>query len=117
MFMKETDLLDVLLRKWKSPEPTPELDQRVMSAYRSAVRPERSVPAWRQFWTTRVSVPAPALLLAALSILILLFWWRPSAAPVQAPETPGAVTSLNISGFRPLPNGEARVVPAMEVKK
>ncbi len=116
--MRETDSLDVLLRKWKSPEPTPELDQRVMSAYRSAVRPERSsVPAWRQFWTTRVSVPAPALVLAALSIIILFFWWRPSAAPVTSPETPGAVTRLNVSGFQPLPNGEAHVVPAMEVKK
>jgi hypothetical protein len=27
------------------------------------------------------------------------------------------VTRLNASGFRPLPNGEARVVPAMEVQK
>lgn len=116
--MREPDLLDVLLRKWKLPEPTAEFDQRVTSAYRSAVRPERSsVPAWRQFWTTRVSVPAPALVLAALSIFILFFWWRPPAAPVTPPETPGAVTRLNVSGFQPLPNGEARVVPAMEVKK
>jgi hypothetical protein len=116
--MRETDWLDALLRKWKSPEPTAELDQRVIAAYRSAVRPERSsVPAWRQFWTTRVSVPAPVLVLAALSIVILFFWWRPATTPVTSPETPGAVTRLNVKGFQPLPNGEARVIPAMEVKK
>jgi hypothetical protein len=42
---------------------------------------------------------------------------RPSAAPVASPVTSGVVTRLNASGFRPLPNGEARVVPAMEVQK
>ena len=65
--MREPDSLDALLREWKSPEPTAELDQRVTSAYRSAVRPPRSsAPVWRQFWTMRVSVPAPALVVAAL---------------------------------------------------
>ncbi len=116
--MREPDSLDALLREWKSPEPTAELDQRVASAYRSAVRPPRFSPrGWRQFWTMRVSVPAPALLAAALAIVALFFWLRPSAAPAASPETSGVVTRLNASGFQPLPNGEARVIPAMEVQK
>ncbi len=116
--MREPDSLDVLLREWKPPEPTAELDRRVTSAYRSAVRRPRFSPrAWQQFWTMRLSVPAPALVAAALAILTLFFWWRPSAAPAASPETSGVVTRLNVSGFQPLPNGEARVVPAMEVKK
>ncbi len=36
--MREPDSLDALLREWKSPEPPGELDRRVTSAYRSAVR-------------------------------------------------------------------------------
>ena len=116
--MREPDSLDALLREWKSPEPTAELDQRVRSAYRSAVRPPRfSSRVWRQFWAMRVSVPAPALLAAALAIFALFFWLKPVAAPAESPETSGVVTRLNAHGFQPLPNGEARVVPAMEVQK
>ncbi|HEV2687037.1 MAG TPA: hypothetical protein VGV35_00745 [Bryobacteraceae bacterium] len=116
--MTEPDSLDALLRQSTSPEPTAELDQRVMSAYRSAVHPPRFSPrVWRQFWTMRVSLPAPALVAAALAIFALFFWFRPSAVPAASPQTPGVVTRLNVSGFQPLPNGEARVVPAMEVRK
>jgi hypothetical protein len=116
--MKELDSLDALLREWKSPDPTPELDHRVTSAYRSAVRtPPFSPRVWRRFWSMRVSVPAPALVAAALAILILLFWLRPSAAPAASPETSGVVTRLNASGFQPLPDGQARVIPAVEVQK
>ena len=112
--MREPDSLDTLLREWKSPEPTVELDRRVTSAYRSAVRPPA---AWKQFWKLRVSVPAPALVAAALAIFALFFWLRPSPAPSSSPETFGVVTRLNASGFQPLPNGQARVVPAMEIQK
>jgi len=112
--MREPDSLDALLRDWKSPEPTAELDQRVRSAYRSTVRPPRF---WQQFWTMRVSVPAPALLAAAFAILALFFWLKSAAAPAYSPEISGAVTRLNADGFQPLANGEARLVPAMEVQK
>jgi len=116
--MREPDSLDALLREWKSPEPTAELDQRVTSAYLSAVRPSRFSPrVLRLFWTMRVSVPAPALVAAVFAILTLFFWLRPSAAPAASPATSGVVTQLNASGFQPLPNGEARVIPAMEVQK
>jgi hypothetical protein len=114
MFMRESDSLDSLLREeWKSPEPPEALDQRVTSAYRSAVRPS----AWRQFWTMRVSVPAPVLVAAGLAGFAIFFWFRPAAAPAVSPETTGVVTRLNAIGFQPLPNGEARVIPAVEIKK
>jgi hypothetical protein len=116
--MREPDSLDALLREWKSPEPTAELDRRVTSAYRSAVRPPRFSPRiWRQVWTMRVSVPAPALAAATLVIFALFLWLRPSAVPAVSPDTSGAVTRLNASGFQPLPDGHARLVPAMEIQK
>ena len=48
--MREPDSLDALLREWKSPEPPGELDRRVTSAYRSAVRPPQPV------WPTRSEI-------------------------------------------------------------
>ena len=111
--MKEPDSLDDLLREWKLPEPTAELDRRVIAGYRPG-------GGWRRFWTLRVSVPAPAMVAMALVIVALLIWLRPVAAPAAlapAREKPGAVTQLNASGFQPLPNGEARVIPAMEIPK
>jgi len=111
--MKEPDALDDLLRQWKLPEPTAELDRRVIAAY-------RPVLGWRRFWTLRVSVPAPALVAVALVLVGLLIWLRPAATPaasVPPREKPGAVTQLDASGFQPLPNGEARVIPAMEIPK
>jgi hypothetical protein len=118
MFMREPDSLDNLLREWKSPQPSAELDQRAMSAYRSAVRAPRFSPrAWRQFWRMRVSVPAPVLVAAVLAMFALFFWLRPPAAPAASPQTSGVVTRLNVRGFQPLPNGEARIVPALEIQK
>ncbi len=116
--MREPDSLEALLRDWKSPEPEAELDQRVIFSYRAAVRPQRFAPqVWRRFWTVRVSVPAPALVAAALAIFALFLRLRPPAAPATSPQTSGAVTRLTVNGFQPLPNGEARIVPALDVQK
>ena len=115
--MRESDSLDARLREWKIAEPTEALDQRVLAAYRSAAPAAQDSRLWGRFWTMRVSIPAPALVAAALAVLALFLWWQPSAAPAPAPETPGAVTRLNVTGFQPLPNGDARVIPAMEVQR
>jgi hypothetical protein len=116
--MREPDSLDALLHEWKSPEPTAELDRRVTSAYRSAIRPARSSPqVWRQFWTMRVSVPAPALVLAAVAICALILWLRPVGAPAVSPGGSDVVTRLNASGFQSLPNGQAQIIPSVEVRK
>jgi hypothetical protein len=79
--------------------------------------PVRPLGSFRRFWTLRVSVPAPALLAAAAAILALFFWLRPAPVTPASPEASGVVTHLNATGFQPLPNGEARIVPAMEVQK
>lgn len=110
--MKETDSLDALLREWKLSEPGPELDRRIIAGCRTAMGSRRdAAPFWRRFWAMRISIPAPALMAAALVVVALLLWLRPAVRPVQ---NPGAVTRLNITGFEPLPNGDARVVPAVE---
>ena len=115
--MKEPESLDTLLREWKAPEPAAELDRRVLSAYRSAARPAWRGLRWRSLWTLRISVPVPVLLAAAVVVFALFFWLRPTPAPAASPETSGVVTRLNASGFQPLPNGEARVMPVAEVQR
>ena len=55
--MREPDFPDAVVREWKAPEPTAELDQRVLSAYRSVIRPPRF---WRRFWTGRHRTPITA---------------------------------------------------------
>lgn len=112
--MTEPDPLDSVLREWQAPEASAGLDREVLAAYRSAV--PRPVPFWQRFWSTRMSVPAPALLAAAIVILGLFIWLWPLARP-SSPNPPGVVTQLNATGFQPLPNGDARVIPAMEVQK
>ena len=107
--MNEHDLLDALLREWKSREPAEELDRRIASAYRSAMRPS----VWRRFWKTRVSIPAPVLVPAALAILALFLWLRPhSTVPVQGP-VPAAVqpaTRVTLADFQPVQQLEPHVV-------
>jgi hypothetical protein len=112
--MTEPDPLDSVLREWQAPDPPAGLDREVLVAYRSAV--PRPAPFWHRFWTRRISLPAPALLAAAIVILGLFIWLRPLAQP-SSPDPSGVVTQLNATGFQPLPNGDARVIPAMEVQK
>jgi hypothetical protein len=112
--MTKPDPLDSVLREWQAPEPSAGLDREMLAAYRSAV--PRSTPFWQRFWSARISVPAPALLAATIAILGLFIWLRPITQP-SSPDPSGVVTQLNATGFRPLPNGDARVIPAMEVLK
>jgi hypothetical protein len=112
--MTEPDPLDSVLREWQAPEPSAGLEREVLAAYRSAV--PRPAPSWQRFWSRRISVPAPALLAAAIAIVGLFIWMRSLAQP-SSPDPSGVVTQLNATGFQPLPNGDARVIPAMEVQK
>jgi hypothetical protein len=112
--MREPDPLSALLREWKSPEPSPELDRRIAAAYRDAVpRP----PIWRRFFQARVSVPVPVFAVGVLLVLAVFVWFRESSAPQALPATSDLVTRLNATGFQPLPNGEARVISVKELKK
>jgi hypothetical protein len=52
-----------------------------------------------------------------LIVFGLFIWLRPSAAPPASHGPSDVVTRLNASGFQPLPNGEARLIPAVEIQK
>ncbi len=109
--MKENDDLRAVLREWEAPEPSPEMDGRVLAAWHGA-RPR----VWRRIWTARVSVPIPvlaALLLVAAFLVVRLGAVRPPAAPADSGTY---VTRLNGTGFQPVPNGEARVITAKEAQ-
>jgi hypothetical protein len=112
--MNEPDSLDKLLHEWKPPEPTEEMDERVAHAWRTAFQPPRK----RSFWNLRLSIPAPAVLVAALAVVALVFWLRWPATPAAheaAPQTRGIVTQLDARGFEPLPNGEARIISVRDI--
>ena len=107
--MKEDDPLDSLLREWNAPEPGEELDQRMISAYRSAVRP----PARQGFWKMRVSIPLAALVPAALGILALFFWLglssnMPGHAPAPTPTQP--VPAVSFADFQPVQQLEPHII-------
>ena len=120
--MDEKDRLSELLKEWRQPEPSPELDDRVVEAYRAATW-GRGPRGWKRVLGARVSIPVPVLALAALLVIALLLWMRPAAAPAATapapPSHPGVeqnvVTSLSATGFQPLPNGAAQVVSGKEV--
>lgn len=111
--MREPDALHNLLREWQSPEPSPEFDRRVINAYREAQRP----PIWRRFWRARISIPMPVFAIGALVAVALLLWFRWSSTPPAPAATSDLVTHLNATGFRPLPDGAARVISVTELKK
>jgi len=117
--MNEPDPLDTLLREWKAPEPSAEMDRRVAEDYRRAFRDDRRrSPGWRGFWSARISVPVPVLL-AAMVVIALVVWFRSSAStstPSSAGrDATGVFTRVNATGFQPLPNGDARIVPVKEI--
>jgi hypothetical protein len=91
------------------------MDRNIVAAYRSAVRPRASL--WQRFLTRRVSIPAPVLLAAAVTIAAMVIWLGRPAHPAPLPETHGVVTQLNARGFQPLPDGEARIIPAAEASQ
>jgi hypothetical protein len=106
--MMENDPLRSVLREWKAPEPPAEMDLSLRTAFRA--KNQRS--PWAEFWKWRISVPAPVLAALALAGLALFLQFRPAPAPVSPRGGGGYVTRLDATGFQPLPNGAARVVPA-----
>ena len=107
--MNERDPLDRLLREWKSPEPGAELDQRVTSAYRSATK----TSIWRRFWRTRISIPAPVLVSAALVLFALVFWIRSAsktAVQVPAPTATQSKPPVTLADFQPVEQLQPHVV-------
>ena len=115
--MKEQDPLNSLLREWKAPEPSPELDARVRASYRAAHQPS----LWRRIWSVRVTIPVPVL--AALLVVVALAWFQfraslPAAKPVMMAPWPddGYLTRIETAGFQALPDGAIRIIRSGEVK-
>jgi hypothetical protein len=79
------------------------MDARIMRAYRHSARPSRR-------WLFFVA-PVPAL----AALLLLMFHPRPIPPPARADA--GYVTRLDASGFQPLPNGDARIVRAGDIRQ
>jgi hypothetical protein len=98
--MSENDPLRAVLREWKTPEPSPALDERVRAGFRAA----RAPSVWARFLRARISVPVPVL--AAAMLLVAVAWlveFRPT--PSAPPRQRGVVTRLEATGFLPVPDG------------
>ena len=111
--MKEQDPLNTLLQEWEAPEPAAALDARIRAAYRTARRPS----LWERIWTFRVSIPVPVLAAALLLIAAGIWIERRSTPPVRSATPSGYITRLESAGFRPLPDGEVRVIRSEGVKQ
>jgi hypothetical protein len=109
--MSEVDPLRPVLREWQTPEPSAELDQRVLAGFRAASAPN----PWTRFWSARVSIPMPVLAAAILMLAVAWLIERRPAAPVTSP--PSLVTRFDATGFQPLPEGAARVMPVEDVRQ
>jgi hypothetical protein len=109
--MTERDPLNEVLREWHSEEPSREFDERVLLAYRRS-----RGDFFSRLWRARVSIPVPVLALAAAAVCALVLWLR-APRPTEQIGGPGVVTQLDSTGFRPLPNGEARVVSVKELRQ
>jgi hypothetical protein len=112
--MTEHDPFNRLLHEWRAPDLPSSLEARIAGAYRTKLTcPYRQPPFYRRWWTARISIPVPLLGLALL-LVAMLFWFRSKSAPGLPPETAGVVTRVNATGFEPLPNGRAHLVPVKE---
>ena len=113
--------LNAVLRKWRMPDISPDLDRRILENYRNAVRAE---PLWRRFFSTSVRVPLPV----AVAALMLLFLAaavairRPPAVSTTPPAIIGAgglqaaraeppvVVHTSLEGFQPVSDATVTVM-------
>jgi hypothetical protein len=109
MLMNKEDNINSILREWKAPEPSRELDGRVLQAFHAA----RSIPVWNRVspQSLRVQVLLIAATLLVTVALVALFRYGKESAGI-----PGIVTQINGSGFQALPNGAATITKSKEIK-
>ena len=82
------------------------MDARILAAWRAACP---APPRWN-FWSARVSVPAPLLAAVMLVLLALVLQFRSEPPAFSRSGGRAYVTQVDAEGFQPLPNGAARVV-------
>jgi hypothetical protein len=121
--------LDGLLRRWGAPVVPEGMDERMLAAYRRQVR--AAEPWWSRLFTASVRVPLPvAVGLLMLLVVTAALALRPVAdaptagtsgpsAPVQAVRAvdPPVVTRTDLSGFQPVSEVTATVVPEKEMRQ
>jgi hypothetical protein len=125
---REEDL-DGLLRRWGAPVVPDGMDERILAAYRRQVR--TAEPWWSRLFTATVRVPLPVavglLMLLAVTAALALRPVSPPptagtsgpSAPVQAVRVvdPALVTRTDLSGFQPVGEVTATVVPEKEMRQ
>ena len=111
--MTEKDPLDSILRDWTPPSPSPQLDSRMLDAYRQATH----ISLWRRFLGARVTIPVPVLATLLLLAAAWFLTFRTGEPGPAVPQIRGYVTRIEAVGFEPLPNGEARIIPRPEVRQ
>lgn len=89
--------LKELLRQWESPKPGKNLDVRVMSSWRKS-KPGPRLRTW-------LGVAAGILLLLGL------------AQSVMTPRTTRLATTMDVHGFRPVPDGNITVTTVSKGSK
>ena len=99
--LNEDPELQTLLRHWQSPRSSPELDRRVLTAYRNQVS---SDAGWKRLFFRSVPIPLP---LAAALILALVFLGSRTLRPP-------AVVRLDVPG--PVPQVVRVEVPVVREK-
>jgi hypothetical protein len=121
--------LEGLLRRWGAPVVPDGMDERMLAAYRRQVR--AGEPWWSRLFTASVRVPLPVaiglLMLLAVTAALALRPLGPGptagtsgpSAPIQAVRVvdPPVVTGTDLSGFRPVSEVTATVVPEKETRQ
>jgi hypothetical protein len=121
--------LEGLLRRWGAPVVPDGMDERVLAAYRRQVG--TAEPWWSRLFTATVRVPLPVavglLMLLAVTAALALRPVSPPptagtsgpSAPVQAVRVvdPPVVTGTDLSGFQPVGEVTATVVPQKETRQ
>lgn len=118
--MIEEDDLQPVLREWEAPQPSAEMDARVLAAFRNT----RRGSWWRRIWSARVTIPVPILAAALLLLAVIAIFEMRSASRVVTtpPANPATVTvpdagyttKIETAGFKPLPDGATRVIRSGE---
>lgn len=113
-----------LLARWSAPVVPPEMDDRVLAAFRRQTGGRMGL--WARLLTTSIRVPVPVALGVGLLLLVTAaLAMRPAPAPptAGAPDAaatvqsarraePPVVTPTSLAGFRPVTEVTATVVTA-----
>jgi hypothetical protein len=73
--MENDPELQNLIRRWSAPEPSPDLDRRMMARYRLGRGWRARWKRWRNPWRISIPVPAPAAVLIVVAAALAIGRW------------------------------------------